>query len=177
MELNQKYAQTYVEGLKELTVTIEWSSEADFDLAAAYEAKDDTRRIVYYGERRSLDQFPYIHLSKDLGVDDQPGDNREILTITNLGSMKYVHILCWDYGRILEGRTARFRQSDIKLTATDSKGNTFDIALDTGDRGNVAVLATIDNTNRMGAKLVNVSRAGTLKGLKHSDQLFGVIDS
>lgn len=116
-------------------------------------------------------------MSEDLGVDDQPGDNQEILKITNLESMKYVHILCWDYGRILEGRAARFRQSDITLTVTDSNGNTYDISMDTGDRGNVAVLASIDNTNPIGAKVVNASKAGILKGLKHSDQLYGIVDS
>jgi tellurite resistance protein TerA len=46
MELKQKHAQAYVEGFKELIVTIVWSSGADFDLAAAYEAKDGTKRVV-----------------------------------------------------------------------------------------------------------------------------------
>ena len=176
MELKQKYAQTYFQGLKELMVTIEWSSEADFDLAAAYEAKDGTKRIIYFGERGSMNEFPHIYLSEDIGVNDQAGNNREILRIINLEPMKYVHIICWDYGRVQQGRAARFKESDIKLTLMNSDGNSYDLTLDTGDLGNVAVLATIDNANSIGAKLINVSKAGTLKGLKHSDQLFGIID-
>jgi tellurite resistance protein TerA len=123
-----------------------------------------------------MNEFPYIYLSEDMGVNDQAGDNKETLRITNLELMNFVHIICWDYGGVEQGRAARFKESDIKLNVLDSNGGNYDLSLDTGDLGNVAVLATIDNSNSIGAKLINVSKAGTLKGLRHSDQLFGIIE-
>jgi tellurite resistance protein TerA len=92
-----------------------------------------------------------------MGVNDQAGDNRETLRITNLEPLKFVHIICWDNGGVEQGRAARFKESDIKLNVLDNNGGSYDLALDTGDLGNVALLATIDNSNSIGAKLINTS--------------------
>jgi tellurite resistance protein TerA len=43
--------------------------------------------------------------------------------------------------------------------------------------GNVCCIGTIDNSSPMGAKLVNTSKVGTLKGLKSSDQLMEIAKS
>jgi tellurite resistance protein TerA len=50
------------------------------------------------------------------------------------------------------------------------------VILDTGDMGNVALIATIDNSSPIGAKLVNTSKAGTLKGLKKLQDLMEIIN-
>jgi tellurite resistance protein TerA len=41
--------------------------------------------------------------------------------------------------------------------------------------GNVALIATIDNSSPVGATLINSSKAGTLKGLNNLNQLIDII--
>jgi tellurite resistance protein TerA len=89
--------------------------------------------------------------------------------------MNYVWILCWDYGKVKDGSGARFKDSDVTLSVLDDTGTSHDVTLDTGDMGNVAVIATIDNASPIGAKLINVSKAGTLKGLKKLQDLVDII--
>jgi len=176
MELKQKGSSANVGSFKQLMVTMKWTTAADFDLAAAYEDKSGKKGLVYFGEMGDLNAFPYMQLSGDEGVGDTGGDNEEIMRITKLDEMKYVWILCWDYGKVQEGSPARFKDSDVSLTLMDDKGTAHKVTLDTGDLGNVALLAMIDNSSPIGAKLVNASKAGTLKGLKTLQQLIDIIE-
>jgi len=59
----------------------------------------------------------------------------------------------------------------------DNKGASHNVLLDTGALGNVALLATIDNSSPIGAKLINSSKAGTLKGLKTLEDVMEIINS
>jgi hypothetical protein len=59
----------------------------------------------------------------------------------------------------------------------DESGTNHSVSLDTGDTGNTCLVATIDNTNAMGASFINASKAGTLKGLSSLDQLMSIINS
>lgn len=176
MELKQKGSEANVGGFKQLMVTMKWTTAADFDLAAAYEGKDGKQGLIYFGEQGDLNAFPYMQLSGDEGVGDTGGDNEETMRITKLDDMKYVWLLCWDYGKVQDGAPARFKESDVNMTLMDDKGNSHNVNLDTGDMGNVALLATIDNSSPVGAKLVNSSKAGTLKGLKTLQQLMDIIN-
>ncbi|OQX17061.1 MAG: hypothetical protein BWK80_39700 [Desulfobacteraceae bacterium IS3] len=176
MELKQKGSSANVGSFKQLMVTMKWTTAADFDLAAAYEDKSGKKGLVYFGELGDLNAFPHMQLSGDEGVGDKGGNNEEIMRITKLDDMKYVWILCWDYGKVQEGSPARFKDSDVSLTVTDDKGISHKVTLDTGDLGNVALIATIDNTSPIGAKLINASKAGTLKGLKTLQQLIDIIE-
>jgi uncharacterized protein involved in tellurium resistance len=175
MELKQKGSEANVAGFKQLMVSMKWTTAADFDLAAAYEDKNGKQGLVYFGELGDLNAFPYMQLSGDEGVGDTGGDNEETMRITKLDDMKYVWLLCWDYGKIQDGAPARFKDSDVNLTVLDDKGTSHNVSLDTGDMGNVALLAVIDNSSPVGAKLVNASKAGTLKGLKNLQQLMEII--
>lgn len=175
MELKQKGSEANVAGFKQLMVSMKWTTAADFDLAAAYEDKNGKQGLIYFGELGDLNAFPFMQLSGDEGVGDTGGDNEETMRITNLDDMKYVWLLCWDYGKIQDGAPARFNNSDVNLTVLDDKGTSHNVTLDTGDMGNVALLAIIDNSSPVGAKLVNASKAGTLKGLKNLQQLMGII--
>ncbi|QTA84876.1 hypothetical protein [Desulfonema magnum] len=177
MELKQKGAEANVGGFKQLMVTMKWTTAADFDLGAVYEDKSDKKGIVYFGEMGNLNNFPYMQLSGDEGVGDTGGDNEEVMRVTKLDDMKYVWILCWDYGKVQDGSPARFKESDVSLSVMDDKGRTHNVILDTGDMGNVALIATIDNTSPIGAKLINSSKAGTLKGLKNLQQLIDIIEN
>lgn len=175
MELKQKGSEANVGGFKQLMVTMKWTTAADFDLAAAYENKDGKNGIVYFGDMGDLNAFPFMQLSGDEGVGDTGGENEETMRITKLDEMKYVWILCWDYGKVQDGAPARFKDSDVSLHLMDDKGDSHNVLLDTGDMGNVALIATIDNSSPVGAKLINSSKAGTLKGLKNLDQLMEII--
>ncbi|MCP4699114.1 MAG: hypothetical protein GY862_20015 [Gammaproteobacteria bacterium] len=175
MELAQKGAEAFIP-LKQLMVTMKWTTAADFDLAAAYEGKDGKKGMVYFGDLGDMNSFPYMQLSGDEGVGDSGGDNEETMRITRLDDMKYVWLFCWDYGMVQSGQSARFADSDVTLAIVDDTGKSVSVSLDTGDTGNVCCLATIDNSSPMGGKLVNTSKAGTLKGLKSLDQLMAVVE-
>ena len=175
MELKQKGSEANVAGFQQLMVSMKWTTAADFDLAAAYEDKNGKQGLIYFGELGDLNAFPFMQLSGDEGVGDTGGDNEETMRITKLDDMKYVWLLCWDYGKIQDGAPARFKDSDVNLTVLDDKGTSHNVSLDTGDMGNVALLAVIDNSSPVGAKLVNASKAGTLKGLKNLQQLMEII--
>lgn len=176
MELKQKGSEANVGGFRQLMVSMKWTTAADFDLAAAYEDKQGKQGLVYFGELGDLNAFPFMQLSGDEGVGDKGGENEETMRITKLDDMKYVWILCWDYGKVQEGAPARFKGSDVTLSVMDDKGTTHNVTLDTGDMGNVALIATIDNSSPIGAKLINSSKAGTLKGLKTLQQLIDIIN-
>ena len=176
MQLQQKGEEANVGSFKQLMVAMKWTTATDFDLAAAYEDKTGKQGLVYFGSLGDLNEFPFIQLSKDEGVGDQGGENEEIMRITNLDDMKFVWLLCWDYGQIKTGGAARFKDSDVSLTVMDDKGTGHEVKLDTGDMGNVALIATIDNASPIGAKLVNESKAGTLKGLDNLGELMEIIN-
>lgn len=176
MELKQKGSEANVGGFKQLMVTMKWTTAADFDLAAAYEDKNGKHGLVYFGELGDLNGFPFMQLSGDEGVGDKGGENEETMRITKLDDMKYVWLLCWDYGKVQDGQAARFKDSDVSLTVMDDQGATHNVSLDTGDFGNVALIATIDNSSPVGAKLINSSKAGTPKGLTNLQQLIDIIE-
>ncbi len=175
MELKQKGDNTLIDVSRPLTVTMNWTTAADFDLAAAYETKTGQQGLVYFGDHGSQSEFPYITLSEDQGVGDTAGNNEEIMHIYQLDDMNYVWIFCWDYGMVKTGQIARFKNSDIKLTLADDRNNRILVDLDTGDSGNVCCIATIDNTQFGQAQLINYSQIGRLEGLKTLEQLIGIV--
>jgi len=177
MDLVQKGATANIAAIKQLLITLTWSIAADFDLAAVYEAKDGRKGMVYFGDKGDMNAFPFINLDEDAGVGDAAGDNAETMRVVNMDDMDKIHIICWDYGQVQKGAPARFDGSDVKLAIMDDTGTDHAVVLETGTTGNVAVVATLDNSSPMGAKLVNVSKAGTLKELKKVDQLFDIINA
>ena len=177
MELKQKGQEAQLGGIKQFMVTLKWTTAADFDLAAAYEGKDGKKGLVYFGEKGDLNAFPFMQVSEDAGVGDAGGDNKEEMRVMKIDDMKFIWILCWDYGAVQEGKPARFAGSDVTVSLMDDSGAGHNVSLDTGDAGNVCLVATVDNSSAMGAKFVNDSKAGTLKGLKNTDQLMQIINS
>jgi len=177
MDLVQKGQEANIGGIKQCMVTLKWTTSTDFDLAAVYEGKDGKTGLVYFGELGDLNAFPFIQLSGDAGVGDTGGDNQEDMRITKIDDMNKIWIICWDYGAVTDGKPARFSGSDVIVSLIDDTGTNHSVSLDTGDTGNTALVATIDNSSPMGAKFVNDSKAGTLKGLKNLDQLMSIINS
>jgi len=176
MELKQKGSEVNIGGLKHLMISMKWSTLTDFDLAATYEGKTGKQGLVCYGEQGDINAFPFIQLSREEGIGDTGEDNEETMRITKLGDMKYVWLLCWDYQKVQNGAPTCFKDSDLKLSIMDDKGTIHNVTLDTEELGNVALIATIDNSSPLETKLVNTSKVGTLKGLKNIQQLFDIIN-
>ncbi len=174
LKLKQKGMSASMKPIKNLIVTMKWTTAADFDLSAVYKTKWGDYGIAYFGELGSLNTFPYIELSGDEGVGDTGGDNEEVLRISKLDDMDYVWIMCWDYTMVQKGKPARFKNSDILLIIEDDEGMRYEVPLDTGNFGNTAVIATIDNSSGT-PMLINESKVGTLKGLNDLAQLLDVI--
>ncbi len=177
MELKQKGQEAQLGTIKQFMVSLKWTTATDFDLAAAYETKDGRTGLVYFGDMGNLNEFPFMQLSGDEGVGDKGGDNQEDMRVTKIDDMKYIWVLCWDYGAVQDGKPARFAESDVKVSLTDNTGTQHNVSLDTGEMGNVCLVATVDNSSPIGATFVNASKAGTLKGLKNLDQLLQIIRS
>ncbi len=177
MDLVQKGQEAQLGGIKQFMVTLKWTTAADFDLAAVYETKEGKTGLVYFGEKGNLNNFPFMQLSGDEGVGDSGGDNQEDMRVTKIDDMNKIWIVCWDYGAVTDGKPARFSGSDVTVNLIDDSGTNHKVTLDTGDTGNTAIIATIDNSNAMGAKFINDSKAGTLKGLKNLDQIMAIINS
>lgn len=178
MQLATKGASAEMDSVKGLKATMKWTSAADFDLAALVEKKDGTHTMVYFGEKGDLNNFPFMKLDQDAGVGDSGGDNEENMRISQIhDDVAKAHLLCWDYGAVQAGSHARFNGSDLAITVMDDKGQNHQVSFDTGEMGNIVVLATIDNTSPLGAKLMNTSKAGTLKGLSDSSKILDIINS
>ncbi|MFK5970749.1 MAG: hypothetical protein QM487_11610 [Candidatus Marithrix sp.] len=175
MQLNRKGQEYIVSNIKKLTISMQWTTAADFDLAAIYESKTNQRGLIYFGQLGSLDTFPYICLNKDEGVGDTKGHKEEVLNINNLTDMKFIRLFCWDYGMVQAGKKARFKDSDVSLTISEDLGKSNLVEIDTNETGNICYLASLDNTNPNEITLTNTSLTGTLKGLKTIEQLMTLI--
>ncbi|EIJ43037.1 hypothetical protein BegalDRAFT_2173 [Beggiatoa alba B18LD] len=161
--------------VKSLMIKMRWTSAADLDLAAAYQTKTGKQGLVHYADLGSLEHFPFIKLSGDQGRGDRSGNNEETLWINALNDMAYVWIFCWDYGMVQSGSRGRFQDCDISLHVIDDNEATIQVKVDTSETGNVCCIATLDNSQVVGTKLINVSKVGTLRGLSKLEQLLGVL--
>jgi len=177
MKLKKKGEEAQLGGIKQCMMVLKWTTATDFDLAAAYRAKNGHEGLVYFGDKGNLNAFPFMEAGEDKGVGDTGGDNQEELRITKFDEMDFIWLLCWDYGAIEKGAQARFKESDVIVSLLDDKGTNHAVSLDTGDLGNICLVATIDNTSPMGAKLINDSKAGVLKGLNDFSEIMSIINA
>jgi tellurite resistance protein TerA len=185
MELAKKGQEAQLGSIKQFMVSLKWSTAADFDLAALYRAKDKSTGLIYFGGHQNtsgrgdtkspqlgnLNDFPYVQLSGDEGVGDKGGDNEETMRVMNIDQMDKIWVVCWDYTAVQNGSPARFKDSDVQVSLMDDHGTGHNVKLDTGQLGNVCVVACIDNSSPMGAKFVNFSATTTLKGLDYNGLL------
>lgn len=178
MDLNTKKQSAALESINGLAVQLTWSTAQDFDLAALYKTKAGSEGLIFFNNKGDLNTPPFIKLDKDAGVGDKvaSGGNCEQLRITKLDDVSEVHIIAWDFGAIEQGSAARFQGSDVAITLTDSTGAQHTAKLDTGDMGNVAVVATLKNT-AIGGELVNSSKIGLLKQFSKTEQLWAIVNS
>ena len=186
MDLVKKGTAAEIGNLNNFKVYLRWTTDNDFDLAAYYVGKSGKHSLIYFGnsdKRKNLGNelltgFPYMQLSGDEGIGDQGGDNEEEMEVARLDDqMDSIYIICWDYPQVEAGQPARFAESDVTVAIKDEAGKEHSVKMDSGDMANVCVVAQIDNSNIGNAKLINTSKAGTLKGLSNSSQLWNIIQS
>lgn len=153
--------------IQQLLVKLKWHAPVDLDLMAFYQTKDGKVGGIYStnyagGSLGDLNNFPFIHLSGDAGVGDSGGENEEVLRVTKLDTMGTVYICALNFSEASANRETAFNRYDGYVEIVDDKGGSFGIPLDAAEQGTVAVIARIDNTSFMGAKLINENRILTL---------------
>lgn len=160
--LKQKGEEAYIT-VKQLMVLLKWTASVDLDLMAFYETKDGRKGGVFSdnypgGSLGSLNEFPYIQLSGDQGVGATGGDNQEVIRITKLDDIATVYICTLNYTDASEKRDASFSEYDGGITVVNEIGESIGVPLDSQQSGQVAVIAKIDNTSPIGAKLINENK-------------------
>lgn len=164
--LDKKGEQAFI-SIKQLMVKLTWSAGVDLDLMAFYEAKDGrTGGIISDnypgGNLGDLNNFPYIQLSGDEGVGATGGENQEVLRISRLDDLAYVYICTLNYTDAINKQGSSFSQYDGGVIVMDEKGETIAIPLNSQEKGHIAVIAKIDNTSMIGAKLINENKIMSL---------------
>jgi len=157
--LKKKGEEAYI-SLKQLIVSLRWSASVDLDLMAFYKSKDGQMGGVFSdnyagGSMGNLNSFPYIQLSGDAGVGATGGENEEILRITKLDDMAEVYICAINFTDASQNRPHSYHDYDAHVLLVDDRGESIAVPLDSQSQGTVAVIAKIDNTGFMGAKLIN----------------------
>ncbi|KJU83223.1 tellurium resistance protein [Candidatus Magnetobacterium bavaricum] len=157
--LKTKGDEAYI-AVRQLKVTLTWGAAVDLDLMAFYRAKDGRTGGVFScnyegGSMGGLNDFPFIELSADAGVGAKGGDNEEIIRITRLDDMAEVYICAINFTDAVKNKPSSFGSYDGFIGIIGDKGETVAVPLDSTQTGTCAVIARIDNTSFMGAKLIN----------------------
>jgi len=159
--LSEKNEEAYV-SVKQLMVTLRWTTPVDLDLMAFYKMKDGKEGGVFSdnypgGTLGSLNTFPFIELSGDEGVGGTGGDNEEVIRITKLDDVAELYIVTINYDDAIENRPSTFSDYDGAVVVMNDRGEAVEVPLNSTDTGHVAIVCKIDNTNPVGAKLINVN--------------------
>jgi tellurite resistance protein TerA len=166
--------------IKQLIVTLRWTMNVDLDLMAFFKAKDGRTGGVFSdnypgGSLGSLNDFPFIQLSGDEGVGDKGGENEEILRIARLDDLAEIYICTINYSAAISKTPSSFSKYDGGVIVLDDKGESIAVPLNSPEQGDVAVIAKIDNTSFLGARLINENRIVDLdtfaKVVPGSDQI------
>lgn len=162
VELKTKGEIASLPTVKQLVVTLSWSSAVDLDLMAFYTTKDGTHGACYSDQISQdikslgdLNNFPFMKLSGDAGVGKETeGDESEELKIIKLDDIAMVRLVALNY-KAVKAKDAEASFSDLNghITILTEKGEVFDVPLNNTDKGTVAHIATIDNTSPIGAQL------------------------
>jgi len=160
--LKTKGEEAYI-SVKQLLVTLRWTADVDLDLMAFYKGKDGRTGGVLSdnypgGTLGSLNEFPFIQLSGDAGVGAKGGDNEEQLRIVKLDDLAEVYICTLNYTDASQKRSSSFSQYDGGVMVVDDRGESIAVPLNSPEAGHIAIIAKIDNTSPIGAKLINENK-------------------
>ena len=164
--LKQKGDEAFVP-VKQLMVQLKWTKGVDLDLMAFYKAKDGRTGGVFSdqypgGNRGDLNAFPFIQLDQDAGVGGTAGANEETIRITKLDEIAEVYICALNYTDAAAGKSVSFADYDGHVMLMDDTGQSFGVPLDSTEKGHVAVIAKLDSSSPIGAKLINQNRVLSL---------------
>lgn len=158
VELKEKGSVANLPTVKQLLVSLTWTSEVDLDLMAFYTKKDGTHGGVFSenlgGSHGDLNGFPFMRLSGDEGVGATGGDNEENMQIVNLDEIDKLYVVALNYTDAkAKNADASFSAYNGKVSVINDKGEAFEVPLASTDKGTVALIATIDNSSPIGATL------------------------
>lgn len=159
---NQKKAEILISA-KYLMATLKWTAAVDLDLMAFYQAKNGRAGGIFFDNYAgvatgSLNEFPFIELSSDAGVDAKSGEHEKVLHITKLDELAELYICAVNFTDAVQNRNQSFSGYDAKVAVVDNKGQLAEVPLDSQEPGVVAVIAKVDNTSATGVKLVKENR-------------------
>lgn len=153
VELKEKGEAAYIP-VEQLVVTLKWTEAVDLDLMGFYRTHNGREGAVYYGEKGDMNAFPFMALDEDMGVGDVGGENEENLRITNLKEMAHLLIVTSIYNK----PDSNFGRYDGKVTIVSGSGDNIEVPLTATETGQWCVIARIDNSTPIGAKLINVNK-------------------
>lgn len=176
MELNRKNAVTQVTGQGGLTVSMKWTTAADFDLAVLYEDRSGKIGLIYFGELGRLDAYPFMELSEDQGSQDAKGDYQETVRIDRPDEMAALWFLYWDYAKVQSGLPCDDIKGDVRLEVKwDGAPDCWEVKPDLDESGNVLVLASLSDLSSKGGILRNHGAVGTIHGLTRVEDLMAIV--
>ncbi|MBF0345382.1 MAG: stress response protein [Nitrospirae bacterium] len=165
INLKTKGDEAYIP-VKQLMVTLKWSTNVDLDLMAFYKTKDGRKGGIFTdqlgGSLGSLNDFPYIQHTGDEGVGEAGGDKQEVLRIAKLDDIAELYIVTLNYTDASRKLDSAFNKYDGGIVIMDDKGESFSVPLNSAEKGTAALIARIDNTSPMGPKLINENRIMSL---------------
>ena len=149
--------------VKQMMVSLKWNTAVDLDLMAFYIAKDGRVGCIFSsryagGTMGDLNAFPFIQLSEDAGVGAKGGENEEILRVTKMDDIAELYICTINFTDAAQNRNVAFNTYNAHVMVMDDKGDSVAVPLDSSQPGTVAIIAKIDNSSFMGAKLINENR-------------------
>ncbi len=160
--LKAKGEEAYV-SIKQLLISLKWSTAVDLDLVAFYKAKDGRVGGVFSdnysgGSLGNLNSFPFVQLSGDAGVGAKGGESEETLRVTKLDELAELWICALNFTEAVAGRNTPFSGYNALVQLVDDKGEGVEAPLSSSEKGTVAIICLIDNKSPMGAKMVSHNR-------------------
>ena len=154
--------------LDQLSVTLEWNSTVDLSVMAFYRAKDGQIGGVFLsnytgGFAGDVNQFPFIHLTRQPTLKNKPGLKQEVIRMINLHQMLEVYICVINLSNILTNENKTFSQYDSQIKLLDNLDKLTKIPLNFAEVGSTALVAKVENTTLDGVKLTTSRRVMDLK--------------
>jgi uncharacterized protein involved in tellurium resistance len=132
-----------------IAVTLSWTQAVDLDLYAFYRTKNGKIGEIFYDNKGSLRNFPFIKLDEDSGVGSTSGNNEENLIITSISEMDYILIAV----NIFKEKSIfsffkkedSFARYDGKILVQPDTKQRVEIPLSSSENGEWCIVAGIDN--------------------------------
>lgn len=135
------------------TIKLKWSTVEDFDIAALCKSKQGELTLVYFGNKGSLEKYPFMKLDQDEMGGER--EKMETILINNLDNVEKVAIIAWDYSN--RGNKANFDISDVVVAVEDETGFEATAKLVVTQKSDSVCVASIENTKE-GFVFENISK-------------------